>query len=179
MPLSRTFILLFHPWHPWKTWSVHSFGSMKTNVCMSIQWHGNLQLIYLLILIYFIDYDITDVLFPPLYSPLPCTPPPTHITPFSSCPWVIYISSLWLASNWSYMTEVVERPCYESYSHTEVNFVNNLSEVKKWGSYPPPVYFLSTIYATYSLYLSPLSTPPNTLLITLHMISISVVLFLF
>ena len=46
-------------------------------------------------------------------------------------------------------------------------------------SYPPPIYFLPTIYATYSLYLSPLSPPPNPLLITLHVISISVILFLF
>ena len=41
------------------------------------------------------------------------------------------------------------------------------------------VYFLPTIYATQSLYLSPLSPPPTPLLITLHVISISVVLFLF
>ena len=46
-------------------------------------------------------------------------------------------------------------------------------------SYPPPVYFLPTIYATYSLYLSPLYPTPTPLLITLHVISISVVLFLF
>ena len=46
-------------------------------------------------------------------------------------------------------------------------------------SYPPPVYFPPIIYAIYSLYLSPLSPPPNPLLITLHVISISVVLFLF
>ena len=42
----------------------------------------------------------------------------------------------------------------------------------------PLVYFLPIIYATYSLYLSPLSPPP-TPLITLHVISISVTLFLF
>ena len=44
--------------------------------------------------IYFIDYAITVVpFFPPLYSPLPCTSPPSfpHLT---SCPWVIHISSL-------------------------------------------------------------------------------------
>ena len=40
-------------------------------------------------------------------------------------------------------------------------------------------YFLPTIYATYSLYLSPLSPLPTPLLITLHVISISVILFLF
>ena len=44
---------------------------------------------------------------------------------------------------------------------------------------PSPVYFLPTIYANYSLYLSPLSPLPIALLITLHVISISVVLFLF
>ena len=42
-----------------------------------------------------------------------------------------------------------------------------------------PVYFLPTIYATYSLCLSPLSPPPAPLLVILHVISISVVLFLF
>ena len=46
-------------------------------------------------------------------------------------------------------------------------------------SYPPPVYFPPIIFATYSLYLSPHSPPPAPLLITLHVISISVVLFLF
>ena len=46
-------------------------------------------------------------------------------------------------------------------------------------SYPPPVYFPPIIYATYSLYLSPHSLPLTPLLITLHVISISVVLFLF
>ena len=43
-------------------------------------------------------------------------------------------------------------------------------------SYPPPVYFLPTIYATYSLYLFPFSPAPTPLLITLHVISISVIL---
>ena len=44
--------------------------------------------------IYFIDYAIAVVPFPPLYSPLPCTTPPTHIPPLYSCLWVIHISSL-------------------------------------------------------------------------------------
>ena len=44
---------------------------------------------------------------------------------------------------------------------------------------PSPVYFPPIIYGIYSLYLSPFSPPPNPLLITLHVISISVVLFLF
>ena len=45
-------------------------------------------------------------------------------------------------------------------------------------SYPPPVYFPPIIYATYSLHLSPHSPPPAPLLTTLHVISISMVLFL-
>ena len=44
---------------------------------------------------YIIGYAIIVVLFSPLHSPPPCTPPPTHIPPpFSSCPWVVHISSL-------------------------------------------------------------------------------------
>ena len=35
----------------------------------------------------------------------------------------------------------------------------------------PPIYFPPIIYATYSLYLSPLSPPPNPLLIILHVSS--------
>ena len=50
--------------------------------------------IYLFFKIYFIDYAITVVPFPPLYSPPPCTSPPTHLPSLSSCPWVIHISSL-------------------------------------------------------------------------------------
>ena len=42
-----------------------------------------------------------------------------------------------------------------------------------------PVYFLPTIYATYSLCLFPPLSLPTPLLITLHVISISVILLLF
>ena len=44
----------------------------------------------------FIDCAVTVVpFFPPLYSPLPCTPFPPAFHPFlSSCPWVVHISSL-------------------------------------------------------------------------------------
>ncbi|KAF6075065.1 hypothetical protein HJG60_009463 [Phyllostomus discolor] len=49
---------------------------------------------YFLFLIYCIDYGITVAPFSPLHSPLPRTPPPTHIPPCSSRPWVVYISSL-------------------------------------------------------------------------------------
>ena len=41
----------------------------------------------------FIDYAITVVLFPPHSTPS-CPHPPSHIPPYSSCPWVILISSL-------------------------------------------------------------------------------------
>ena len=51
------------------------------------------KLIYVF-LIHFIDYAITVAPLSPLYSPPPCIRPPTHIPPFSSCPWVIQISSL-------------------------------------------------------------------------------------
>ena len=85
--------------------------------------------------------------FPP-FTPLhPTHPLPPTFPHYSSCPWVILISS-WL-----------------------LHFLHY--------SYPPPVYFPPTICATYSLYLSPLSPPPTPLSITLHVISISVVLFLF
>ena len=56
----------------------------------SNQWYG----IVLFFNIYLIDYAITVVPFSPLHSPPPCIPPPTHIPRFSSCPWVVHISSL-------------------------------------------------------------------------------------
>ena len=96
----------------------------------------------------FIDYAITVVPFPPLYSLPPCTPPPTHIPPLQ----------------------------FMSMGHTYKFFGFYISYTILTT---PPVYFLPTIYATYSLYHSPLSPPPTPLLITLHVISISVVLFLF
>ena len=48
-----------------------------------------------------------------LYSPLPCTPPPTYIPTFSSCPWVILISSL--AS--TFPTLFLPSPCLFSTYH--------------------------------------------------------------
>ena len=95
----------------------------------------------------FIDYAITIDPFP-AFTPLhPAYPLPPTFPPYSSCPWVIHISSL--ASTF-------------------------------------PILFLSSpcLFSTYHLlYLfsvpSPLSPPPTPLLITLHVISISVVLFLF
>ena len=43
----------------------------------------------------FIDYAITVVPFPPPFTPLhPAHPPPPTFPPYSSCPWVILISSL-------------------------------------------------------------------------------------
>ena len=47
-----------------------------------------------LFLIYFIDHAIRVVPFPPIYSPHPAHPLPPEFPPFSSCPWVIHISSL-------------------------------------------------------------------------------------
>ena len=95
----------------------------------------------------FIDYAITVVPFPPLHSTHPAHLLPPTFPPYSSCPWVIHISSL--ASTF-------------------------------------PTLFLpsSCLFSTYHLcYLfsvpSPLTSPPTPLLITLHVISISVVLFLF
>ena len=44
--------------------------------------------------IYITDYAVTVLSIPPLYALLPCTTPPTSISPFHSCPWVIHISSL-------------------------------------------------------------------------------------
>ena len=84
----------------------------------------------------------------PLFTPLhPAPPLPPTLPPYSSCPWVIHISSLASAF---------------------------------------PILFLPSpcLFSTYHLcYLfsvpSPLSLPPIPLLITLHVISISVVLFLF
>ena len=42
----------------------------------------------------FIDYAITVVPFPPLHSTPSYPPPPSHIPPYSSCPWVLHMSSL-------------------------------------------------------------------------------------
>ena len=84
--------------------------------------------------------------FPPFTQLHPAHPLPPTFPLYSSCPWVILISSL--ASTFPTL-------------------------------FLPSPYLLPTIYATYSLYISPLSPPPTLLLITLHVISISVVLFLF
>ena len=61
----------------------------------------------------FIDYAITVVPFPPLHSTPSCTPPPSHIPPYSSCPWVILISSL--AS--TFPTLFLPSPCLYSTYH--------------------------------------------------------------
>ena len=82
------------------------------------------------------------------FSPLPSTPIPSSISPFSSCTWVVLISSL--------------------ASPFPILFL----------TYPPPIYFVPTIYVSYSLYLF-LPFAHSSLLITLHVISISVILFLF
>ena len=97
--------------------------------------------IYLLIMLLQLSH------FLPFTQLHPAQPLPPTFPSYSSCPWVILISSL--ASTFPTL------------------FL------------PSPVYFPPIIYAIYSLYLSPLSPPPNPLLINLHVISISVVLFLF
>ena len=81
-----------------------------------------IDFIFCFLIYYFIDCAITVVLFP-LFIPLrPAHPLPPAFLPFSSCPWVIHISSM-------------------------------------ASTFPIPIltspYFLPTIYATYSLYLSP------------------------
>ena len=78
----------------------------------------------------FIDYAITVVPFPPLYSTPSCTPPPSHIPPP-----IVHVHGSHLKVLW-----LLHFPYY---------------------SYPLPVYFLPTIYATYSLYVFPLSPPPT------------------
>ena len=71
-------------------------------------------------------------------------------------------------------------PTFPAYSSCPWDIlISSMASTFRHYIYPPPVYFPPIIYATYSLYLSPVSPPPNPLLITLHVISISVVLFLF
>ena len=92
-----------------------------------------------LFLIYFINYAITVVLFPPLCSPLPCTTIPP-----------LYFMSM--------------GPTYKFFGfYTPILFLTS------------PSIFVPTIYASYSLYLFPHSPLPPPL-ITLHVISISVIL---
>ena len=96
----------------------------------------------------FIDYAITVVPFSaPPHSTPSCPPSPSHIPPYSSCPWVILISSL--AS--TFPTLFLPSPCLFSTYHL--------------------CYLFSVPF--------PASPPPTPLLTTLHVISISMVLFLF
>ena len=87
-------------------------------------------------LIYFIDYVITVVPFPPLHSTTHCTPPPSHIPPHSSCPWVILISSL--AS--TFPTLFLPSPCLFSTYHL--------------------CYLFSVPFPSLSLFHSPVDNPP-------------------
>ena len=72
---------------------------------------------FLKIYIYFIDYAITVVPFPPHSTPS-CTPPPSHIPRYSSCPWVILVSSL--AS--TFPTLFLPSPCLFSTYHLCYSF---------------------------------------------------------
>ena len=122
--------------------AVYLWGSYFTSVSLNVLFF--LNILFIMLLCY---YAITVVPLPLPLIPL-CSAhllPPTF-PPFSSCPWVMYISSL--------------------VSTFPILFLTS-------------PYFLPTIYATYSLYIFPLSPPPTPPLITLHVISISVVLFLF
>ena len=83
----------------------------------------------------------------PPHSNPSCPPPPSHIPPYSSCPWVIFISSL--AS--TFPTLFLPSPCLFSTYHL--------------------CYLFSVPF--------PPSPPPTPLLTPLHVISISMVLFLF
>ena len=95
---------------------------------------------------YRLCYYSCPIFFSPL-SPSTLHPPLTSIPPFSSCPWVIFISSL--AS--TFPTLFLPSPCLFSTYH---------------------LCFLFSVPF-------PLSLPPTPLLITLRVISISVILFLF
>ena len=96
----------------------------------------------------FINYAITIIpFFPPLFlSALHSFSHQQSLSLFSSCPWVIHISSL-----------------------------ASLFPILFFTS----PYFVFTIYASYFLYLFPHYPTSPSLLITLHVISISVILFLF
>ena len=77
---------------------VSAFGSLR-NLCISF------FLMYLLIMLLQLSH------FPP-FTPS-CPPPPSHIPPYSSCPWVIHISSL--ASTFSIL--FLPSPCLFSTYH--------------------------------------------------------------
>ena len=106
---------------------------------------GQLELSFSFFKIYFIDYAITVVPFPPLIPLCPAHPLPPTFPPYSSCLWVIHISSL--AS--TFPTLFLTSPCPFSTYHLCFLF-------------PVP---------------SPHSLPYSSLLIILHVISISVFLF--
>ena len=98
---------------------------------------------------YFIDYAITVFpFFSPLYSPLPCTPPPTIIAP----PYFMSVGRI-----------------YKFFGFSTYHTILNLP--------------LSILYLPITLLIpctfSPIVPPTSSPLITLHVISTSVNLFLF
>ena len=85
----------------------------------------------------FIDYAITVVPFPapPPHSTPSCPPPPSHLPPYSSCPWVILLSSL--AS--TFPTLFLPSPCLFSTYHLCYLFSVPVP------SSPPPTPLLTTL----------------------------------
>ena len=71
-------------------------------------------------------------------------------------------------------------PTFPTYSSCPwVIHINSLASTFPMLFLPSPCLLSTYHYGTYSLYLFPLSPPPTLLLITLHVISISVIVFLF
>ena len=111
----------------------------------------SVPLVYVSVLffpIYFIDYAITVVLFSLLYSPLPCTPPPTCIPP---------LQFMSMGHTYKFLGFYI--------SYTILNL-------------PLSIFYLPFMLLIPCTFFS-LYPPPNPLLITLHVISISVILILF
>ena len=100
--------------------------------------------------IYFIDHAIIVVSFFTLYFPLPCTLPPTHILPLQ----------------------------FMSMDHTYKFFGFYISYTILNRPPPPSIFYLPFMLLILSTFPTP-SPFPNPSLITLHVISISVILFLF
>ena len=73
----------------WDWWEATS-NSLERRGMAAIQTLGYSEIFFNI----FIDYAITVVPFPPPHSTPSCPTPPSQTPPYSSCPWVILISSL-------------------------------------------------------------------------------------